>query len=126
MSNERIALGKKGERLVAQYLKTQGYTICEMNYSSKTGEIDIIAERGDVRIFVEVKLRSTRYFATSQVVTSSKQRKIILTARWYNSLHQSAKDWIYRFDIALLDPCDQDDYEITYIPNAFIAQTDWS
>lgn len=125
MADKRLQLGKKGEQLVAEYLKKQGYIICCINYRQRCGEIDIIAEKQEVRAFVEVKLRSTNYFATSQVVTPAKQRKIALTARYYNSLRPANQEQIVRFDVALLEP-HGDDYNITYIPNAFVPESSWS
>jgi putative endonuclease len=118
MTNQRLQLGKKGEQLVADYLKKQGYTICCMNYTQRCGEIDIIAEKKEVRAFVEVKLRRTNYFATSQVVTPAKQKKIGLTARHYNYQQSDNQEKVLRFDVALVEP-NGDDYTITYIPNAF-------
>lgn len=125
ISSNRLQLGKKGEQLVAEYLKKQGYTVCCINYRQRCGEIDIIAEKKEVRAFVEVKLRTTNYFATSQVVTPAKQKKIVLTARYYNNLHPTDQEKVLRFDIALLEQSG-DDYGITYIPNAFVPESSWS
>lgn len=119
MSTSKIELGKKGELLVAHYLQQQGFSIITHNYRCRSGEIDIIAEKATLRVFVEVKLRQSSYFALSEVITPSKQKKIITTARFYNSRQQDDySNLIYRFDVALLEP-DNNDYTITYIPNAF-------
>lgn len=120
---EKISLGKKGEQLVAHYLQQQGFTIRELNLRYRCGEIDIIAEKDEVRSFIEVKLRQSHYFALSEVITPSKQRKIVTTARLYNSKHHDACV-IYRFDVALVEP-NGDDYTITYIPNAFTQGAEW-
>lgn len=125
-SKKRRELGKKGEDLVAQYLQNKGYTISCMNYTVRCGEIDIIAQKDHVRIFVEVKLRTNAYFATSQVITRSKQRKIIATARRYNAEYSNVNhQYLYRFDVALLEKKGPD-YEISYIRNAFAPESDWS
>jgi putative endonuclease len=124
MTTEKISLGKKGEELVALYLKKQGYTICACNYTKRCGEIDIIAQKDHVRAFVEVKLRQSHYFTLSEVVTPAKQRKIITTARFYNSQIDDTIDMIYRFDIALVEHNGKD-YDITYIPNAFTQGSEW-
>ena len=124
MTTEKISLGKKGEDLVALYLQQQGYILHARNYVQRCGEIDIIAQKGSVRAFVEVKLRQSHYFALSEVITPSKQRKIIATARWYNSKVSDTQDMIYRFDVALLEH-NGSDYDITYIPNAFTPGDAW-
>lgn len=124
MTTPKIILGKKGEELVALHLEQQGFNICHFNYSCRAGEIDIIAEKGNVRAFIEVKLRRSHYFALSEVVTPAKQRKIITTARLYNSQQRTSADYVYRFDVALVEH-NGHDYDITYIPNAFTQGQPW-
>lgn len=124
MNSTKIELGQKGENLIAHYLEQQGFTICALNYKHRCGEIDIIAEKEDVRAFVEVKLRQTHYFALSEVITPSKRKKIIKTAALYNCMQRAEQDFVYRFDVALLEHTGSD-YEITYIPNAFTQQQEW-
>ena len=124
MTTPKIVLGKKGETLVALNLEQQGFTIRHQNYSCRAGEIDIIAEKGDVRAFVEVKLRTSHYFALSEVITPAKQRKIITTARLYNSQQRDLENYVYRFDVALVEHNGYD-YDITYIPNAFTQGSPW-
>lgn len=73
--------GKKAEELVAEYLRNNGYIIAKMNYRSRYGEIDIIAETRKSVAFVEVKLRGENaLFSPAEAVDSRKQQKIILTA----------------------------------------------
>ena len=51
------ALGKKGEDMVTGFLMKNGHTILKRNYLCRFGEIDIIAKKGDILLFVEVKTR---------------------------------------------------------------------
>ena len=51
----RSDFGQWAEINVAQHLKLKGYLILDKNYQKKWGEIDIIAKKGGVLIFVEVK-----------------------------------------------------------------------
>ena len=91
------AIGKYGENVAAEYLRRRGYRILCQNYSSKFGEVDIIALSPDkCTVFVEVKTRkNTDYGAPSQFVTYSKQNKLRKTALCY-----TGTDQIYmRFDI---------------------------
>lgn len=50
-------VGKIGENTACDYLQKKGYLIIERNYRSKGGEIDIIVQKGNKIIFVEVKTR---------------------------------------------------------------------
>jgi putative endonuclease len=48
-------IGKLGEDIACRFLMKHGFSILERNYTKKWGEIDIIAQKGDKRYFVEVK-----------------------------------------------------------------------
>jgi len=54
---ERRALGAEGERLAAQYLARRGYRVVARNARAEGVELDLIALRGGVCVFVEVKTR---------------------------------------------------------------------
>ncbi len=113
----RAALGKQGEEFTQQWLKKNNYTILATNYRTKQGEIDIIARQKNVIAFIEVKLRSHDYFQLSQVITPSKQKKIIACALDYSMRH-TITSCVLRFDIALLH-CNDNGFSLEYIPNAF-------
>jgi len=117
MKLDRKQLGAYGEKKVAEWLQQKGFTIQETNYRKKYGEIDIIATRNDIVAFIEVKFRTTHYFNLSEVITPSKQRKIIKTAKTY-ILESGMIGKIYRFDVALLEK-HIDKFKLTYVPNAF-------
>ncbi len=48
-------IGAKGEQITANYLKRKGFTVVEMNYLKKWGEIDVIVKGANKIHFVEVK-----------------------------------------------------------------------
>lgn len=118
--NPILSSGAKGEGIAAQYLTEQGYRILETNYHSLYGEIDIIAAKGDVLAFVEVKTRSGRMIAEPrEAVTVSKQEKLRQTALLFLSEHERL-DMQSRFDVVevLLD--DQSlPSRVEHIENAF-------
>ena len=118
MSSERITLGKKGEACVADYLKTQGFSLCAQNYQTRQGEIDVIARKDELLVFVEVKIRTKTYFPLHELVPYAKQRKIIKTAFSY-ILTNKIDEMIYRFDVALLEISPLGSYTVTYLANAF-------
>ena len=51
-------IGELGEDLACEFLIKHGFLILERNYTKKWGEIDIIAQKGDRRYFIEVKSKS--------------------------------------------------------------------
>ncbi|MBI3307054.1 MAG: YraN family protein [Candidatus Omnitrophica bacterium] len=80
----RISLGDRGEMVGAAYLVRNGYKILEKNYRCLLGEIDIVAEKGERIIFVEIKTRNSEMFGRpEEAVHSAKQRKLIQLAKWY-------------------------------------------
>lgn len=114
-------LGSKGELAVAHQLMQEGYTIIARNYRIRGGEIDIIARKKEVLAFVEVKTRCNVQFPLSQVITYSKQKTIIRTAKQFLChYNQETLDTVYRFDVALVQ--EKDVSSITYIPNAFVGE----
>lgn len=110
--------GQQGEAAVVKLLQKQGFQILETNYRKFFGEIDIIAQKGNVLSFIEVKARRNSLVSMHELVTPVKQRKIILVAKTFISRQQFPEDIVYRFDVALVQMHD-DDCKITYIPNAF-------
>ncbi len=58
-SRERVMLGRSGEDIAEKYLKGRGYRIIRRNISVGHSDIDILAEKGDVLVFVEVRTRSS-------------------------------------------------------------------
>jgi putative endonuclease len=79
-----IRTGQRGETLAALLLRLKGYKILERNYKCRQGEIDIIASRKGVLVFVEVRTREygalVDPFAS---VNPTKVVKIVDAARWY-------------------------------------------
>lgn len=61
MSTTREA-GDRGEAMAAEYLRENGYELLASQFRCRFGEIDLIARRGGILCFVEVKLRSDRRF----------------------------------------------------------------
>lgn len=120
MKTIKTQFGAAGERAVALYLVKRGYTIVQMNFSAKTGEIDVIARKGEVLACVEVKTRHRKTVPYGLLIPRSKQRKIARTAQWFI---QSKKmyDVAVRFDVAFVTWGDGEP-EIEYIPRAFFAQ----
>ena len=82
--NGKKEIGAWGEDRAAQYLRLHGYRIVERNFRCRSGEIDIIACRGGVVAFVEVKLRKNADFGEArEFVTYGKQRRVISAAEYW-------------------------------------------
>lgn len=76
--------GNAGERIAEAYLKKQGYRIISRNFTTDSGEIDLIVTDDETLVFVEVKARQSDEFGfPSEAVDLQKQRKISMVASQY-------------------------------------------
>lgn len=95
-------LGARGEQVAADYLANAGWTITHRNFRTGRKEIDIVARRGDLVAFVEVKSRAgTGFGHPLEAVTRAKRREIQQVAANWITLYGRPAD-IYRFDAIAL------------------------
>lgn len=114
----RQVVGRHGETLVTSYLKKHGYTIIATNVSwHQRGEVDIIAQKNEYLVCVEVKSRYNDQVSPFLLVPRSKQRKIIWVMRYFVQKYQ-LHDFVVRFDVALVN-LQMDPPHIEYIRDAF-------
>jgi len=110
--------GQTGERIAAHYLRINGYSILECNFSvHRAGEIDIVAKKGEFLVCVEVKTRYSQAVPMGCLVPPSKQKKIALAARHFVQFHRHF-NMVVRFDVVFVD-LSGGDPEVSHIPNAF-------
>jgi len=94
----KLQLGRWGEGVAADHLVLRGWTIVHRNFRAGRREIDLIASRGDVVAFVEVKTRSGPNFGHPlESITRSKRREIERAAEIWVTLHGVPRS-TYRFD----------------------------
>lgn len=93
-----IKKGKYGEEIAEKILTKEGFCIVEKNFYCKYGEIDIIAKKENLLIFVEVKYRENMNYGYAQEsVNKKKQIKLYKSAFFY--INKKNLDCDYRFDI---------------------------
>jgi len=74
--------GRRAEWLAAALLICKGYRITSMRYKCRAGEIDIIARKGDLAVFVEVKARNHEQSAVDAVTPFSQHRIRAASDHW--------------------------------------------
>ncbi|HTO97450.1 MAG TPA: YraN family protein [Myxococcales bacterium] len=118
MSGPRLRLGALGEEAAVKLLREGGYTIVGRNHRCPRGEIDVIAEKGDLLVFVEVRTRATSAFGgPEETVNARKQRRVIAAARDFLARRRGPPR-AARFDvIAVVDG--PRGPSLTHFPNAF-------
>ncbi|RLA44777.1 MAG: YraN family protein [Gammaproteobacteria bacterium] len=117
------ALGDDYETRAAQWLQGRGLQLLARNYRGKTGEIDIVAKDKNTLVFVEVRARNNRYFASAAAsVDKRKQLRILRTAQLYLQHHPGMANMPCRFDVIAFEPRQSvTSPEIHWIRNAFTA-----
>jgi putative endonuclease len=99
-SRKNKGLGDRGEEIACSHLKGIGFRIVDRNIRYRSGEIDIVARRGDELHFVEVKTRSGRSCGSPlEGITEWKKRRMMSAARMYLA------DYRNKFNSANLPPC---------------------
>lgn len=102
MGKARVDLGKRGEDIAVAFLQNKGYRIITRNFRSPLGEIDVVAEERKVKVFVEVKTRTSLVHGLpEESITEQKKQHMVRAALMY--LKQ--KGWgagNYRFDVVAI------------------------
>lgn len=91
-------IGDIGEKLAAIHLEMAGYEILERNWRFSRAEIDIIALKDGVLIFVEVKTRSYTHYGEPEDAVSARQESLIIDAA-QRYMEQINHLWEIRFDV---------------------------
>jgi len=100
---DRQEVGKLGEKEARKFLKKRGYRIRETGFRCRHGEIDIIAQKKDYLVFVEVRTKSSLDFGTpEESITQSKKKKLIALALTYTSTHQNLPP-LWRIDVVAIE-----------------------
>lgn len=97
------ARGRQAERRAALWLRLKGYSILASRVKLPVGEIDLIARKGRLIAFVEVKSRARRDDALGAVSVQSWQRIARAAEAWMGQRPKLA-DYGWRYDIIALAP----------------------
>jgi putative endonuclease len=101
INNAHIQTGLEGEEIAANLLLSKGYDILTKNFRHGKGEIDIIAQKGDWLVFVEVRARANAdYGFPEQTLSKAKIGLLKRTADAY--IHKANWHGPLRFDIIAL------------------------
>ena len=95
--------GRQAERIAAIWLRLKGYRILARNVVTYQGEIDIIASRQKVLIFVEVKYRSSLY-PGQQAVSHGNWCRISRAAEIWTGRQPRFRPYDWRYDLILVCP----------------------
>ena len=99
MSLPRQEMGREGEEAAERHLEAIGLRILERRWRCRVGEIDLVAEDGELLVFVEVKARGGEGFGRpAESITAAKRRRLTRVARWFLA-ERNADERRCRFDV---------------------------
>jgi putative endonuclease len=117
---DRVELGRLGEEVAVQYLKARGWSILGRNIRQGRREVDVIAFRGHVLAFVEVKCRrSRRYGHPLEAITRAKRQEIARVARSWLQRRPLPPGTLVRFDAISVLWSEGAPTEVLHLPDAW-------
>jgi len=117
MPSANREFGDQGELLAAGFLRQNGYSVIEQNFLVRSGEIDLIAEKDQELIFVEVKTRRNKAFGEIvEAVTPEKAEKLVLAIEDYFFRKNIPEETPWRLDLITVD-CSQSLPKIEHFQN---------
>ena len=116
MTNKQT--GEDGENRATEYLISKGFAIIERNWRTKGGEVDIIAFKNDILVFVEVKtLPNGTPDMIQRELNNQKRERIIKTSKRFLLNHRQYSNSYVRYDVIVIDMPGYPD--VYHIENAF-------
>ena len=110
--------GLRAEYMCLWFLRFRGYHILAQRYKTPVGEIDLIARKKDVLVFVEVKARQTVTEA-SESLSAKMRNRITRAAEFYISQNPQMAGLAMRFDLLACAP----PFHIRHLDNAWLSTT---
>jgi putative endonuclease len=95
--------GLSAEARAAAYLMAKGYRILAKRFRTPHGEIDLVARKRNLLVFIEVKARGSLDDA-AYAVTPRQQQRIINAAQGWLMAHPEHAEFEMRFDAMLIAP----------------------
>ncbi len=115
----KVRRGQEGELLAVDFLLQQGFSILERNVRTREFELDIVAQKAGLLVFVEVKLRKNSSFGVpAEAVGPRKAARIRNGALVWLASHPARTPREIRFDVIAIQ---EDKNEIDWIQGAFDA-----
>lgn len=116
MTSYNQKIGAWGEETAAVWLAGRGYEVKRRNVRTPYGEIDIVAQKNNVIIFIEVKtLTSSRNFYPEHQITARKREHMLNAAQHY-SAENEIDHW--QIDVIAVEGKPDETPVITHFENA--------
>lgn len=112
--------GRRAEKRVARYLKLRGYSVLAERFKTPEGEIDIIAQKNKLIVFVEVKQRRSQKAIDEAMDWQTEARIMAASEIWVEQNFETLpQDFELRFDFATIVGRVTPLCKVDYLENAF-------
>lgn len=115
--------GKAGEDLASAFLEQEGYSVLARNFHCRGGELDIVAVKGEILAFVEVRTRKKGGMVSpAESVTAAKRNKIVTAAYAFLEQHSKPAETLQpRFDLVTVEAVGEDpkEWQLDHLCDAF-------
>jgi putative endonuclease len=101
--------------MAAGYLERHGYEILDRNVRTPYGEIDLVARRGEIVLFVEVKTRTNRAFGLPEVSVTPRKQSHMLAAAEHYAAEKEIDSW--QLDVVAIEGQPEGEVEIVHFEN---------
>lgn len=120
--NTKKQTGDSGENLARDYLLELGFTILDQNVSNKFGEIDLIARRGKIIHFIEIRTRTGRhdYGLALESLQSDKLRRFYRASEAIHYNHPEWKELIPYLSVIAIDELADGTFQIEFLQDVLI------
>lgn len=123
--NVRRRLGNHGEIIAARFLEAKGYKVLAHQFKTREGEIDLIVERDDEIVFVEVKTRKNFNFGfPEESINKSKLNRMVLAGQTYLEQKQTPSRQ-FRLDVVAVILLPNKPEEIEHLEGVDIESLQW-
>lgn len=123
--NQKIQSYKRGvwaEYFAVVYLFFCGYRVLSLRYKTPVGEIDILAQRANVLVAIEVKARADKASALESV-TPKNQKRVEQALLHFISHNTKYAAYEMRFDVVIFERAFGWPFRLTHLDNAWQARS---
>lgn len=118
--------GRAGEELAAAYLERAGYCLVARNFHCRGGELDLVAQKGEILAFVEVRTRKKGGMVSPvESVTPAKRKKVVAAAYAFLEQNPALAALQPRFDLVLIEAAGEEPafWSLDHLADAFCPET---
>ncbi|MDD5341961.1 MAG: YraN family protein [Patescibacteria group bacterium] len=127
MGQEKIKIGQLGESLARRYLENQGYIVLAKNIRTKKGELDLICQKNQLVVFVEVKTRRSKTYGLAEEAITHKKALTLAKITQDYLMKNLLENRRFRIDLIVVELDNQSNkVKIRHVENAISDLDDQS